>query len=62
MEEAGKTHIDFRVGSGALNYGHNNPNIIAPAIEHLAGDNILWSLDMYTTAKREFVEVSLTRT
>lgn len=57
QDEAGKTYIDFLVGSGALNYGHNNPNIIAPAIEYLAGGGILLSLDMYTAAKREFIEV-----
>lgn len=55
-DETGKPHIDFLVGSGALNYGHNNPNIIAPAIEYLVGENILLSLDMYTAAKREFIE------
>ncbi|MER9839590.1 diaminobutyrate--2-oxoglutarate transaminase [Mesorhizobium sp. M0145] len=56
-DETGSPYIDFLVGSGALNYGHNNPNIIAPAIEYLVGDNILLSLDMYTAAKREFIEV-----
>lgn len=56
-DEAGKTYIDFLVGSGALNYGHNNPDILAPSIEYLRGDNILLSLDMYTAAKREFIEV-----
>lgn len=56
-DEAGKSYIDFLVGSGALNYGHNNPNIIAPAIEYLVGGNILLSLDMNTPAKREFIEV-----
>ncbi|MER8547990.1 diaminobutyrate--2-oxoglutarate transaminase [Mesorhizobium sp. M1169] len=56
-DEAGKPFIDFLVGSGALNYGHNNPDIIAPAIEYLVGENILLSLDMYTVAKREFIEV-----
>ncbi|MER9970612.1 diaminobutyrate--2-oxoglutarate transaminase [Mesorhizobium sp. M0060] len=56
-DEAGNPYIDFLVGSGALNYGHNNPNIIAPAIEYLVGKNILLSLDMYTVAKREFIEV-----
>ncbi|MES0070590.1 diaminobutyrate--2-oxoglutarate transaminase, partial [Mesorhizobium sp. M0074] len=25
-DEAGNPYIDFLVGSGALNYGHNNPN------------------------------------
>ncbi|MGY3573009.1 4-aminobutyrate aminotransferase-like enzyme [Bradyrhizobium sp. USDA 4504] len=57
QDEAGKTYIDFLVGSGALNYGHNNPNIIAPAIQYLAGGNILLSLDMHTASKREFIEV-----
>ncbi|WP_095090475.1 diaminobutyrate--2-oxoglutarate transaminase [Mesorhizobium sophorae] len=56
-DEAGKPFIDFLVGSGALNYGHNNPTIIAPAIEYLVGENILLSLDMNTAAKREFIEV-----
>lgn len=55
-DEAGKSYIDFLVGSGALNYGHNNPNILAPAIDYLTGRNILLSLDMHTAAKREFIE------
>ncbi|MCK1412385.1 diaminobutyrate--2-oxoglutarate transaminase [Bradyrhizobium sp. CW4] len=55
-DEAGKSYIDFLVGSGALNYGHNNPDILAPAIDYLTGRNILLSLDMYTAAKREFIE------
>ncbi|MCK1554476.1 diaminobutyrate--2-oxoglutarate transaminase [Bradyrhizobium sp. 177] len=56
-DETGKSYIDFLVGSGALNYGHNNPSILGPAIEYLAGGNILLSLDMYTAAKRDFIEV-----
>lgn len=56
-DEAGRNYIDFLVGSGALNYGHNNPNIVAPAVEYLTGGNILLSLDMYTAAKRNFIEV-----
>lgn len=56
-DEIGRTYIDFLVGSGALNYGHNNPHILAPAIEYLAGENILLSLDMYTAAKRDFIEI-----
>ncbi|MCP1909609.1 diaminobutyrate-2-oxoglutarate transaminase [Bradyrhizobium elkanii] len=55
-DEAGKDYLDFLVGSGALNYGHNHPNIVAPAIEYLASGSILLSLDMYTVAKREFIE------
>lgn len=56
-DEAGKGYIDFLVGSGALNYGHNNPSILTAGIEYLAGGNILLSLDMHTAAKRDFIEV-----
>ncbi|WP_373414971.1 diaminobutyrate--2-oxoglutarate transaminase [Ensifer aridi] len=56
-DESGKSYVDFLVGSGALNYGHNNPLIIDPAVEYLAGKNILLSLDMYTAAKRDFLEL-----
>ncbi|RWG49652.1 MAG: diaminobutyrate--2-oxoglutarate transaminase [Mesorhizobium sp.] len=55
-DETGNAYIDFLVGSGALNYGHNNPDIMAPAIEYLVGENILLSLDMHTAAKRDFIE------
>lgn len=55
-DETGKPFIDFLVGSGALNYGHNNPDIMAPAIKYLVGENILLSLDMHTAAKRDFIE------
>ncbi|RUU25917.1 diaminobutyrate--2-oxoglutarate transaminase [Mesorhizobium sp. M6A.T.Ce.TU.016.01.1.1] len=55
-DETGKPFIDFLVGSGALNYGHNNPDIMAPAIEYLVGENILLSLDMHTAAKRDFIQ------
>ncbi|CAH2405065.1 hypothetical protein [Mesorhizobium escarrei] len=56
LGRGGSSYIDFLVGSGALNYGHNNPNILAPAIEYLAGENTLLSLDMHTAAKRDFIE------
>ncbi|WP_324765513.1 diaminobutyrate--2-oxoglutarate transaminase (plasmid) [Sinorhizobium meliloti] len=56
-DETGRSYLDFLVGSGALNYGHNNPVILDPAVEYLAGKNILLSLDMYTAAKRDFIEV-----
>lgn len=55
-DETGNAYIDFLVGSGALNYGHNNPDIMAPAIKYLVGENILLSLDMHTAAKRDFIE------
>ncbi|MEJ3656840.1 diaminobutyrate--2-oxoglutarate transaminase [Actinomycetes bacterium KLBMP 9759] len=51
----GKTYLDFFAGAGALNYGHNPPALKRPLIEYLERDGITHGLDMYTTAKGEFL-------
>ena len=56
-DEAGREYIDFFCGAGALNYGHNNDYIKEKLIDYLKEDRIIHSLDMYTTAKRDFIEV-----
>ena len=55
-DESGKEYIDFFSGSGALNYGHNNPRLKKAVIEYLQTDAIMHSLDMATVAKRRFFE------
>lgn len=55
-DEAGREYIDFFCGAGALNYGHNNDYIKEKLIDYLKEDRIIHSLDMYTTAKRDFIE------
>jgi len=52
----GKEYIDFFCGAGALNYGHNNPYIKEKVISYLEKDGIMHALDMYTTAKADFIE------
>ncbi len=54
--EDGKEYIDFFCGAGALNYGHNNDYIKSKVIEYLENDGIIHSLDMFTTAKRDFID------
>lgn len=54
-DEAGRSYIDFFAGAGALNYGHNPPEMIAALIDYLQSGGILHSLDMSTAAKREFL-------
>jgi diaminobutyrate-2-oxoglutarate transaminase len=56
VAEDGRSYIDFFCGAGALNYGHNNPYIKQQAIDYLAGEGVLHSLDMHTPAKRHFLE------
>ena len=55
-DETGREFLDFFSGAGALNYGHNHPHLKAALLEYLSGDNVVHSLDMSTTAKREFLE------
>ena len=55
-DEEGNRYIDFFCGAGALNYGHNNDYIRNKLIEYLQNDGILHGMDMYTIAKRTFLE------
>lgn len=52
----GREYIDFFAGAGALNYGHNNPKLLAPLLEYLQSGAVVHSLDMKTPAKAEFLE------
>lgn len=54
--EDGKPYLDFFAGAGALNYGHNNPALKRALIDYLARDGVTHALDMYTVAKRDFLE------
>ena len=54
-DEFGRSYIDFFAGAGALNYGHNPPQMIAALIDYLQSGGILHSLDMSTAAKRDFL-------
>lgn len=54
--EDGQVYLDFFSGAGALNYGHNDPDLKRELIAHLASDGIVHSLDTYTSAKRRFLE------
>jgi diaminobutyrate-2-oxoglutarate transaminase len=54
--ESGEEYIDFFAGAGALNYGHNNEFIKRRILSYLEADGIIHSLDMYTSAKRDFLQ------
>lgn len=55
-DEDGHAYLDFFAGAGALNYGHNHPKLKRALIDYLADDRVVHSLDMYSTAKRDFLE------
>ena len=56
IEDNGERFIDFFNGAGALNYGHNNEYIKEKLINYIESDAIVHSLDMYASAKREFID------
>ncbi len=56
VSEDGVSYIDFFAGAGVLNFGHNDPRMKKAIIEYIEKDGVTHSLDMYTTAKRRFIE------
>jgi diaminobutyrate-2-oxoglutarate transaminase len=56
IDTDGRVFVDLLAGAGALSYGHNHPAIKQAVIEYLAGDGVIHALDMYTSAKRRFIE------
>lgn len=55
-DEDGNEYIDFFMGAGALNYGHNNDYIKQRVVDYLMNDGVTHAMDMYTKPKREFLE------
>jgi diaminobutyrate-2-oxoglutarate transaminase len=51
----GNEYVDFLAGAGALNYGHNDPDMKAALMEYIAGDGITHGLDLHTEAKAGFL-------
>ncbi len=51
----GRAYLDFFAGAGALNYGHNHPELKQPLLDYIAGDNITHGLDMATEARDRFI-------
>ena len=52
----GNRYVDFLAGCSSLNYGHNDPDMKAALIEHIAGDGIAHGLDFHTDAKSAFLK------
>lgn len=52
----GNRFLDFFAGAGVLNYGHNPDPLKEKLLEHIRGDGVTHSLDMYSWAKQRFLE------
>lgn len=55
-DEDGRSYLDFFAGAGTLNYGHNHPHLKSRLVDYVSDDAIVHGLDMYTTAKRDFIQ------
>ncbi|HVS16382.1 MAG TPA: diaminobutyrate--2-oxoglutarate transaminase [Thermoanaerobaculia bacterium] len=55
-DEDGEAYLDFFAGAGALNYGHNPPELRAPLLDYLERGGVTHSLDLATAAKQELLQ------
>lgn len=53
--ENGHEYLDFFAGAGALNYGHNSPDMVQAMIEHLSNNHVSHGLDLHTKTKRNLL-------
>lgn len=56
FDAEGSRYIDFLAGCSSLNYGHNDPDMKAALVEHIANDGIAHGLDFHTDAKGAFLK------
>ena len=49
-------YIDFLASCGALNYGHNDPDMGSALVEHILNDGMSSSLDLHTDVKALFLD------
>ncbi len=49
-------YIDFLAACGALNYGHNDPDMSKALVKHILGHGLSAALDLYSTTKGQFLE------
>lgn len=54
-DEKDTAYLDFFAGAGALNYGHNHPDLKAALLDYLRRDGVSHTLDMFSVAKRDFL-------
>lgn len=57
VDAEGRSYIDFLAGCGALNYGHNDPDMAEALVAHIRSDGLCAGLDLHTEAKAEFLSL-----
>jgi len=49
-------YLDFFCGAGALNYGHNHPQLKKVVLEYISENGLIHGLDMNSTVRDRFLE------
>jgi diaminobutyrate-2-oxoglutarate transaminase len=55
-DKDGVEYLDFLAGCGALNYGHNDPDMKSALLDYIERDGLIMGLDFYFEAKTAFLE------
>lgn len=55
VDADGRQYIDFLAACGALNYGHNDPDMADALVAHIRSEGLCAGLDLHTDAKAEFL-------
>ena len=56
FDAQGRRYIDFLAGCGALNYGHNDPDMTEALVAHLRDGGLAMSLDLHSQTKHDFID------
>lgn len=56
VDADGRRYIDFLAGCSALNYGHNDPDMVEALVGYLHRAGVAHGLDMSTGAKADFID------
>jgi diaminobutyrate-2-oxoglutarate transaminase len=51
-----RKYIDFLAACGALNYGHNDPDMSHALLQHISSNGLSAGLDLYSTGKAGFLD------
>jgi len=57
IDAQGRRYIDFLASAGALNYGHNDPDMAEALVQHIRGRGVCAGLDLHTEAKARFLDL-----
>ena len=57
FDSTGRRYIDFLAGCGALNYGHNDPDMAEALIAHVRNQGLSMSMDLHSDSKHRFIEL-----